>query len=148
MGKNVHKVEENRQNREVLWDFFDFGEPPWNETLGKQALYKGHGVSTNQAQLGVVVQGDYGPAFCPLMGLVRQNKRIHKTFPVNCSATGPHDMGILAGDYFCTDQVPHRDIIVSPPCHVSNTKTGNAEVLQMSDHAIVSLHVNGTKRAI
>jgi hypothetical protein len=130
---NVHKVGESNENRAVLWDYYGFGKPPENTTK-----YEGKGVDSGQ-QLGVIIQGDFGPAFCSLGGLGKMNNyRIHKTFPVKC--TSPKvDFGVLSGDFFCSNMHAFRDVVVSASCYFSD----GAEAVRLSDHAIVSIVVKG-----
>jgi hypothetical protein len=138
---NVHKIAENTRNRQALWDYFGFGTtPPLNKTLGKSAIYADRGVGPVQ-QIGVVMQGDYGPNLCALGGLARHGGRKDKTFPVKCSPRVYR--GVLAGDYFCTDQVESRQLVVTQGCYYPQN-TSDPTIL-IADHAIVSMHFNGTR---
>jgi hypothetical protein len=127
---NVHKLSETDKTRSWLWKYYGFGEPPQNSTK-----YEGKGIDQKQ-QLGVIIQGDFGPQFCALGGLTKMNNyRKHKTFPVRC--TQPKvDFGVLSGDYFCSNMQAVRDVQVSAPCDFSNNSA-----VELSDHAIVSVIV-------
>jgi len=135
---NVHKLQENTKNRAVLWNFYGFGAPPANSTL----LYDGKGIDLAATQKGVVIQGDFGPQFCSLGGLGKKNNyRIHKTFRVECLPNGKSSIKPLAGDFFCSNMNPSRDVIVTPPCDWTN----NTHPLTLADHAIVSIEVQSNK---
>ena len=130
---NVHKVQETEANRAVLWNYYGFGPPPSNGTK-----YDGKGIDLAKSQKGVIVQGDFGPQFCTLGGLSKMNNhRIHKTFRAKCLPNGKSVIKPLAGDFFCSNMKPARDVVVTPPCDWSN----NTHPLTLADHAIVSIEV-------
>ena len=122
----------------MLWNFYGFGAPPANST----SLYGGKGIDLAAFQKGVVIQGDFGPQFCSLGGLGKKNNyRIHKTFRVECLPNGKSSIKPLAGDFFCSNMNPSRDVIVTPPCDWTN----NTHPLTLADHAIVSIEVQSNK---
>ncbi|KAK1744260.1 hypothetical protein QTG54_004793 [Skeletonema marinoi] len=136
---NVHKVEENVNNRETLWNYFGFGAPAPNISI-----HEGNGVDLAASQHGVIVQGDFGPQFCSLGGLKKMNNyKIHQTFRVNCLPAGKVEiLGPLSGDFFCSNMRASRAVEVTAPCDWSDAK----KPLTMADHAIVSIEVASNKK--
>eukprot|EP00571_Detonula_confervacea_P017764 CAMPEP_0172311790 /NCGR_PEP_ID=MMETSP1058-20130122/15777_1 /TAXON_ID=83371 /ORGANISM="Detonula confervacea, Strain CCMP 353" /LENGTH=718 /DNA_ID=CAMNT_0013025081 /DNA_START=122 /DNA_END=2275 /DNA_ORIENTATION=- len=108
---NIHKLDESDVNQARLWNYYGFGNPP-----PRSSKYDGKGEDKPIKQLGVVIQGDFGPKMCPLGGLVKMNNGNHKTFRVNCLADGKVKIGPLAGDYFCTNMPAVRGVAVTAPC--------------------------------
>ena len=52
-----------------------------------QTKYEARGVDPGK-QLGVIIQGDFGPKFRSLGGLGKMNNyRIHKTLPIKCTTS-------------------------------------------------------------
>jgi len=141
---NVHKVEESKSNQAVLWNYYGFGSPPLTNSTSKDAKYEvGIGINLPSSQLGVIVQGDFGPTFCALGGLGKMNNyRTDKTFRVQCLPNGKVKIGPLSGDFFCSNMAFVRPVKVTPPCDWQN----NTSPSTLSDHAIVSIVVQGDKK--
>ena len=136
---NVHKLNENAETRNTLWNFYGFGAPAANST----SIYDGKGVDRASSQHGVIIQGDFGPQFCSLGGLGKMNNyKIHKTFPSKCLPNGKSKMGPISGDFICTNMRGTREVKVTPPCDWSN----NSSPLTLADHAIVSIEVESNKK--
>jgi len=135
---NVHKVEESESNQAILWDYYAFGPPP-NST----SKYEGKGANIPSSQLGVIIQGDFGPRFCPLGGLSKMNNyKTDKTFRVKCLPNGKARIQPLAGDFFCSNMKKIRPVRVTAPCEWHN----NTAPLTLADHAIVSIVVEGERK--
>lgn len=102
---NVHKVaeiDENSCSPKLLW--IRTATPKFNK-------YEGRGVDPGK-QLGVIIQGDFGPNFCSLGGLGKMNNfRIHKTLPVK-RATSKVDFGFLSGEFFFSNIKAARSVQV------------------------------------
>ena len=134
---NIHKLGETDWNRKFLWNYFGFGPPPPTSKNND-----GLGVDGSPSQHGVVVQGDFGPNLCSLGGLTNMNDlKRHKTFRVKCFPEERVKVGPLSADYFCSDMLGTRDVIVTPPCDWSN----KTHPLTMADHAIVSIELKSNK---
>ena len=135
---NVHKLKETAKTKAALFDYFGF-----NLTAAPLSPVPGIGVGPAE-QIGVVVQGDFGPQFCQHAGLQNQNPRNLKTFRVTCQADGNHRIRPLWADYFCTDQLTRRKVQVTPSCY-QTPGNKSSPMIRLADHAIVSIHVNGLK---
>lgn len=129
---NVHKLDgESPTNRQALWKYFSFGEAPTNGGRGQDP----------GNQLGVVIQGDIDPKVCELGGLERMTTPGVKlrTFPVKSCEAGKVHIGHMESDTFCSSMSAKRNVEVTPPCWYNNDQPA----LTMSDHAIVSVEVQG-----
>ena len=81
----------------ALQNYYGFGQPPQNSTK-----YEARGVDPGK-QLGVIIQGGFGPKFCSLSGLGKMNNYwIHKTLPIKCT-TSKVNFGFLSGKFFCSN---------------------------------------------
>jgi hypothetical protein len=130
---NVHKVSENKRNQEILWDYFGFGQPPANSS----SLYDSLGADPDNQQLGVVIQGDFGPKFCALGGLKKNTGPKDKAFPIKC--TPKVHMGHLSSDFFCSNMDLARAVKVTASCYFPKDKPA----IRLSDHGIVSIALIG-----
>jgi hypothetical protein len=110
------------KNKVAMWDYFGFGAPATTDVYGGQAI-------DPDSQLGTLFQGDFGPDFCSVAGLVRLNRMKHKTFPCTCDPK-PY-LGHIFGDYFCSSVPPSRDVEVTAPCY--DYADGNP-LATLSDH--------------
>lgn len=136
---NVHKLQETKETRAKLWNFYGFGAPAANST----SIYDGKGIDLAASQHGVIIQGDFGPQLCSLGGLNKMNNyKIHKTFRSTCLPNGKSKIGPLSGDFFCSNMIATRGVKVTPPCNWSN----NTNPLTLADHAIVSIEVKSNKK--
>jgi hypothetical protein len=131
---NVRKVGENKRNQEILWDYFGFGHPPANSS----SLYDSLGADPDKLQLGVVMQGDFGPNFCALVGLKRETGRKDKAFPIKCMPKV--HMGILGSDLFCSNMELARALKVTASCYFPKDQPA----IRLSDHGIVSIAFIGS----